>query len=330
MSFAQKDIIFELQKAAPPCRLDKVVHEQCTKLAPFQKCTRSQIKLWIERGSVSVNGAVVTKAGYEVRPGDAVRVVPPEPEPATLVPYEHPLTILHEDDGLVVIDKPAGLAMHPGAGNKSKTLVNALYGKLRHFEGKEQWRPGVVHRLDKDTSGVVVVAKTVEVHADLVRQFAARTIERMYCALLFCAPRALHPVARKDEGTIDASIARHPRKRKQFVVVAEGGRRAVSHWKVIERMPFAALTQIHLETGRTHQIRVHMEHLGAPIVGDKTYGRFGGLAPALARAADLFGRQALHAQVLGFVHPLSGKKLRFESKLPADMQKLIELFRSFK
>ncbi len=309
-------------------RLDKFILEQLTAVPDLKGLSRSQIKLWIERGAVSVDGVVVLKAGAPLRPGACVLLLPPEPEPTTLVPYAFDLKILYEDESILVIDKPAGLSMHPGAGNRTRTLVNAVVGRLSdQLPGQAVLRPGVVHRLDKDTTGVVVLAKTVEAHVRLVEQFAARTVERAYYAVVLSAPRAKHAVARTESGTISAALGRHPTRRKEFSVVTEGGKHAVTHWRVVERLPYAALLEVRLETGRTHQIRVHMTSIGAPLLGDETYTAPGGLPREIAQVAADMGRQALHAFLLGFRHPISGEMLRFTSELPADFELLLSRLR---
>ena len=330
MSSEQKLITFVLAGAACS-RLDKLLCERLSEFPELKGYSRSQIKHWIDRGAVWIDGERARKAGEAVRPGAHITVRVPNAEPATLVPYDLAVPVLYEDEALIVVDKPAGLSMHPGAGNRTKTLVNALAGKLSGgLQIAAALRPGVVHRLDKDTTGVVVLAKTLEAHAQLVRQFSAHSVERAYQALLVCAPRARHAVARQDQGTITADLGRHPRQRTKFTVVGAGGKRAVSHWRVLERMPYAALVEVRLETGRTHQIRVHMHHLGAPVIGDRSYGDFAGLPPELCRAAGELGRQALHARLLGFEHPLSRAKLCFESKLPSDFEAVLKHFREWR
>jgi len=243
------------------------------------------------------------------------------------------LEVLHEDESLLVINKPAGLTMHPGAGNRAHTLVNALVAHFgagstpELFSSGVTGRPGIVHRLDRDTTGLVVVAKTAHALHSLSRQFATRTVGRAYCALVLSTPRGLRAVNTVDGGTIDRPIGRHPTKRTLMAIAAEG-RRAVTHWRVLERFAYGTLIEARLETGRTHQIRVHFDSLGCPVIGDKTYGDFSPLPQTLRRAAERFGRQALHAQVLEFDHPVSHKRLAFSGEPPSDFAALLEAFRT--
>ncbi len=266
---------------------------------------------------------------YRVNSGEELALELPEPEEAEPTPEDIPLTIVYEDDHLVVIDKPAGLVVHPGPGNWSGTLVNALLhhcgDSLSGIGGVK--RPGIVHRLDKDTSGLLVVAKTDLAHQGLAAQFAdhGRTgpLEREYVALVWGAPMQLR-------GTVDADLARSSANRQKIAVTKSGGRHAITHWQVRERFgpkdaaPIAALMACRLETGRTHQIRVHMAHIGHPLVGDADYGahfrtKSARLPEEVRDVVDAFPRQALHAGLLAFAHPATGETLRFESPLPDDM-----------
>lgn len=321
-----------------PERLDRFLTEKLGALPELQSLTRSQIKLLIERGGVSVNGATVEKAGTPIKVGQEVVCTWRDPAASALLPFDTPLEVLFEDDVVIVLNKPASLTMHPGAGNRAETLVNAL---VAHFSraagggapelfqptpGGGEVRPGIVHRLDRDTTGVVVVAKTTPALHHLSRQFAARTVGRAYLALVFSTPRGLRAVNTADTGTIDAPIGRHPTRRTEMAVVP-GGRKAVTHWRVRERFPYGTLVEARLETGRTHQIRVHFNSIGCPVIGDQTYGDFSGLPLPLQRTAERFGRQALHAYMLEFEHPVSGKRLSFEGTPPADFTACIAAFR---
>ncbi len=311
-------------------RLDKLLLERLAS-AWEGPLTRSQLKLLIESGNVRINGEVVSKAGSSVRPKDNVSIALPEPQKQSIEALDIPLKILFEDKYVVVLDKPSGLSMHPGAGNKKNTLVNALvhhFGKNKPELFRNGIRPGIVHRLDRDTTGVVVVAKTAAVHADLAKQFSSRSVGREYLALALSMPRGLRALNQADEGEFASNLGRDPRERKRMAVVEKGGKSAKTHWKVIERMNYACLLRVRLETGRTHQIRVHMTHLGAPLIGDQTYGNLSMLPPQLKIASEKFGRQALHAYKLEFTHPQSGKRLKFEAALPADFEKLLKVFRS--
>lgn len=308
-----------------PARLDKVI---VAELESALGCSRSQIERWIERGLVTVNARVITKASWKVSAGDIIEVLASNDEPTSLSPYQCTLDILYEDSELLVINKPAGLSVHPGAGNRDETLANAVV----HHVGTSQLqvgqsdRPGIVHRLDKDTTGVLVIAKSTASHAALARQFADRSIERAYRALVFTTPRARRPVQMAEEGEISAAIGRHPTKRTLMAVV-EHGKPAVTRWRVIERFPHATLLECRLRTGRTHQIRVHLHSIGSPVIGDRTYGDFTNLPSTLRDAAEKFGRQALHAYTLGFEHPISKERLVFTAPIPDDFAALIAMFR---
>ncbi|MCA1749026.1 MAG: RluA family pseudouridine synthase, partial [Parasphingopyxis sp.] len=242
----------------------------------------------------------------------------PEPEPATAEAQDIPLDIVFEDDQLIVIDKPAGLVVHPAAGNPDRTLVNAL---LHHCAGRLSGiggvaRPGIVHRIDKDTSGLMVAAKTDKAHEGLARQFRNHSIIRVYKAIAF-------GLFKQSEGSIETQLARSPQNRKKMAVAeAPQGKRAVTHYRRISALYEASLVECRLETGRTHQVRVHMAHIGHPLLGDPVYGRPRGAHRKILD--DLaFRRQALHAAQLGFVHPVTKDDLTFESDLPADMQELL-------
>ncbi|HEV7255411.1 MAG TPA: RluA family pseudouridine synthase [Mesorhizobium sp.] len=304
--------------------------------------SRSAAQRLLAEGQVTVDGASVREAKRRMAGGETVAVRLPEPEPAEPRPEAIPLTILFEDEHLVVIDKPAGLVVHPGAGVGSGTLVNALLhhcgDSLSGIGGVK--RPGIVHRLDKDTSGVMVVAKTDRAHRALAESFAdhgrSGGLERAYQALVWGAPRA-------PGGVIDASLGRDPRDPTRRAVVSperSDARHAVTRFSVLERFgpagggeSPAALVECRLETGRTHQIRVHMAHLGHPLIGDPEYGRgfrtkSAKLPGGLRAQVDAFARQALHAYLLAFEHPVTGEALRFESGLPRDLADLVRGFRS--
>jgi 23S rRNA pseudouridine1911/1915/1917 synthase len=298
---------------------------------------RNHAKRLIQGGHVAIGGRTIVEPKRPVKPGEAIVVdVPPaakaEPEGEAI-----PLAIVYEDDVLIVIDKPAGLVVHPAAGNHTGTLVNALIAHcgatLSGIGGVA--RPGIVHRLDKDTTGLMVVAKTDRAHRGLAAQFAdhGRTgpLERGYLALVWGAPG-------RPQGTVDAPLGRSTRNREKIEIRRTGGREAITHYRVEEKYgpaerPLAALVECQLETGRTHQIRVHLASLGHPVVGDRAYGSgFAtktALLPEPARAlAAAFPRQALHAFLLGFEHPVTGEEMRFEAPLPADMEELVEAFKA--
>lgn len=302
-------------------RLDQLV------VSRLPKISRNRVQKLIADGSITVNGKP-SKSSAIVPGGSVIEVVFPHPPRPPAAPEEIPLKIVFEDDHILVIDKPAGMVVHPAAGHSSGTLVNALLGRYQNLPnpGGPTMRPGIVHRLDKDTSGLIVIAKSDEVMTKLGRRFHDHDIEREYMAVVWGDP--------PDKGTVNAPLARHPGNRKKYAVV-EGGKRAITHWKVRERYGFAALVALRLETGRTHQIRVHMAHKGWSVFGDATYGgRMHGLARmtsfqrTIARQAlDLMPRQALHARLLGFEHPVSLEMVRYEGDLPEDMARLVEYLR---
>jgi len=298
--------------------------------ARLPSLSRSRLKVLILDGRVAVAGRTIRDPATHVNSGDSITVTLPAPEPAEPAGENIPLIIVYEDDALIVIDKPAGLVVHPAAGHASGTLVNALIAhcgaSLSGIGGVK--RPGIVHRLDKDTSGLMVVAKTDKAHRALGKQFADKIgseLKRNYLAFVWGAPE-------RPRGTIDAPLDRH-RYARDRRAVREGGRAAVTHWEVKERFagpdgkPVASLLACTLETGRTHQIRVHLAHIGHPIMGDQTYAtgfqtKISRLAPAARAALEALGRQALHAYRLGFEHPATGETMEFEADLPPDLARL--------
>ncbi len=298
-------------RAAPPDageRLDKLLAGGSPELS------RSRVKSLILAGRVASGGATITDPSYRVKPGESFTISVPEPVAATPRGQDIALTVVHEDSALIVIDKPAGMVVHPAPGNPDATLVNALIShcgdSLSGIGGV--LRPGIVHRLDKDTSGLMVAAKTDAAHRALSEQFAKRTLSRMYLALVRGLPNP-------PKGVITGNIGRSPANRKKMAVLDEGrpgGRPAVTHYRVLKSFGGpTSLLECRLETGRTHQIRVHLTHKGHPLIGDRLYG--GAKTPP-------FPRQALHAYKLAFLHPDSGETMRFEVALPADMQALID------
>lgn len=298
-------------------RLDRFLAEQLPEL------TRSQIKRLIDDGRVSVTGVAV-KAGLKLRGGEAVGISLPEPEPVDALPEAIPLAILYEDPHLIVINKPAHMVVHPAPGHRGGTLVNALLHHCRDLSGiGGVLRPGIVHRLDKDTSGVMVATKDDRTHQQLARQFKAHTIQRRYRALV-------HGLVQNQQGTIDQPIGRHPAQRLKMSSSTRHGRRAVTHWQVLRRYDRDRLTllDLKLETGRTHQIRVHLAEMNLPVVGDPLYGSARmarGLADArLRKQIESLDRQFLHAWQLGFVHPQSGEEMEFRAPLPAELQGVID------
>ena len=274
--------------------------------------TRSAVQKLMDQGKVLVNGKAGRK-NDKVKPGDSIQVEIPEPEPLELLPQDIPLDIVYEDEHLLVVNKPKGMVVHPAPGNPDGTLVNALlYHCGQSLSGiNGVIRPGIVHRIDKDTSGLLMVAKNDLAHQSLAAQIAAHTFTRMYNTVVYGNLKT-------DEGTISAPIARHPTDRKKMAVVP-GGREAVTHYRALERLPGFTLVECRLETGRTHQIRVHMAHIGHPVAGDPVYG------PKKC-IASLNG-QCLHARLLGFVHPATGEYMEFDSGLPPYFTDFLEKLR---
>jgi 23S rRNA pseudouridine1911/1915/1917 synthase len=276
-----------------------------------------------------VDGKRVDKPAFRVENGASIDIVIPRVTESGLKPLDVSLNVLFEDEHLIVVDKPSGLTMHPGAGNRDTTLANALVahiGATQLSVGSPD-RPGIVHRLDKDTTGLVVAAKSTSVHAALSRQFAERTVGRSYHALVFTTPRAGRAVQKAESGEVSAPIGRHPTDRKRMSVVSTG-RAATTRWKVLERLPYGTLLECMLKTGRTHQIRVHMDYIGSPVIGDQTYGDFSSLPKPLREEAARFGRQALHAATLSFTHPVTGERLSFSAPRPVDFEHLLSVFRN--
>ena len=279
-------------------RLDRFVARSLPEL------TRSRVRRLIDEGLVTIDGRPPAKAGVALAIGQRVRVTIPPPEPSELVPEALPLRVVYEDDDLLVIDKPAGMTVHPAPGHASGTLVHAL---LAHCPGLarvgEAGRPGIVHRLDKDTSGLIIIAKTQDAHAALARQLKEREVEKTYVALV-------EGTLKQREGVIEAPLGRHPAQRKKIAVV-QGGREARTRYRVLREIDGRSLLEVRPETGRTHQIRVHLAAIGHPVTGDRVYGGRAAL-PGLRR-------QFLHAQRLAFRHPRTGARLDLETPLPDDL-----------
>lgn len=281
-------------------RIDKVLGHFLSDVS------RSQLQKWIEDGHVTVNGQSV-KTKYKLQVGDMVRIIPEEPQTIDLEPENIPLDIVYEDDDVIVVNKPAGMVVHPAPGHPSHTLVNALlyHSPLSTING--EFRPGIVHRIDKDTSGLLMVAKNDLAHRSLAAQLKSKTNYREYVALV-------HGVIKEEQGTIDAPLGRSKKDRKKQAVVLDG-RHAVTHFKVLKRYQHYTLVKCRLETGRTHQIRVHMAYIGHPLAGDPLYG------PRKTLAGP---GQYLHAGLLGFRHPRSGQEMTFTAPLPDYFTKMLE------
>ncbi len=288
-------------------RIDKHIAEQTS-----EEISRSQVQMWIKDGQVRINGKPV-KANYRLAAGDQISWTMPEPEPSELTPEHIPLDVVYEDADLIVVNKARGMVVHPAPGHSSGTLVNALMYHCQDLSGiNGEKRPGIVHRIDKDTSGLIMAAKHDKAHLSLSAQLKAHSVTRRYVAIV-------HGRLEHDQGTVDAPIGRDPKDRKLFAVNVKNGKHAVTHFKVLERFPDYTMLELQLETGRTHQIRVHMKFIGHPLVGDPVYGRTKGVT---------MDGQALHAQALGFQHPSTGQYMEFERPLPPDMLKVIEIIKS--
>ena len=300
----------------------------------IDNASRSRIQSAADAGSILVNGSPV-KSNYKVKPNDDIQIVMDYPRhELKIIPEDIPLNIVYEDDHLVVINKPPGLVVHPGHGNYSGTLVNALawYFKDLPLFNSEDPRPGLVHRIDKDTSGLLVVAKTEKAKNKLALQFFEKTSERLYQALVWGS-------LKEDEGTITGNIGRSLNNRQVFTVFPEGdyGKHAVTHYRVLKRIGYVSLVECKLETGRTHQIRVHMKYINHPLFNDSNYGgdqilrgtTFSKYKQFVQNCFKILPRQALHAKTLGFVHPATGEKMMFDSELPDDMKEAIEKWENY-
>lgn len=309
------NITLDVQLADVGTRLDTFV-------SASGELTRSAAARLIEEGTITVCGREVAK-NYKLRAGDVVEILMPEPIPTEAQPEDIPLDVIFEDSDIIVVNKPTGMVVHPAAGNERGTLVNAL---LHHCAGSLSGiggvvRPGIVHRIDKDTSGLLVAAKNDAAHNSLAEQLKVHDVGRVYYALLIGN-------LREDRGTVNTFIGRNPKDRKKMAVVSETdgtARNAVTHYEVLERFRGYCLVKCQLETGRTHQIRVHMAHLGHPLVGDETYG--GGKTKFEMANKSLISGQCLHAKELKLTHPVTGEKMHFSCPLPPEMEMLIEKMR---
>lgn len=319
---------FVAEKGQQPLRIDKYL------MNFIENATRNKIQAAAKEGSIYVNGEPV-KSNYKVKPFDEIKVLfAHPPHEYLLVPEDIPIDVVYEDDDVLVVNKPAGMVVHPGHGNYSGTLINALTFHFDNLPNNSSERPGLVHRIDKDTSGLLVVAKTEEAMAHLSNQFAEKTSEREYVALVWGN-------VEEDEGVIEGNIGRHPKNRLQNTVFfddeADKGKPAVTHYKVLERFGYVTLVTCKLETGRTHQIRVHMKHIGHTLFNDERYGgelilkgtTFTKYKQFVENCFKVLPRQALHAKTLGFVHPKTGEFMRFTSEIPEDMQQCIQKWRHY-
>lgn len=319
---------FTVDKGQSALRIDKYLFHK------LENASRSKIQMAANAGNILVNENPV-KPNYKVKPQDEISIVMPHPPRVLeIIPEDIPLNILYEDDELIVLNKEAGMVVHPGHGNYTGTLVNALTYHLKDvplFQSGEM-RPGLVHRIDKDTSGILVVAKTEMALNRLAKQFFERTTDRLYVALVWGN-------LQEDEGTITGNIDRHLKDRMRFAVFPEGdqGKHAVTHYRVLERLGYVNLIECKLETGRTHQIRVHMEHIGHPLFNDARYGgdqilkgtTFTKYKQFIQNCFKELPRQALHAKSLSFDHPKTGERMLFNSEIPADMEAALEKWRTY-
>jgi len=310
-------IRLEVAPGQEPQRLDRFLAEA------LEDYSRAQLKKLIDDGRVQLDGTPV-KAGTRLKGGETILLAPFKPEPISAIPQDIPLNILYEDSDLIVIDKPAGMVVHPAPGHPDGTLVNALLYHCRDLAGiGGELRPGIVHRLDKDTSGVLVATKNDRAHQSLAEQFKEHSIRRRYLALV-------HGQVQQVRGVVDRAIGRHPTERKKMSSRSRQGRRAVTRWEVLRRFDLDRLSwlELALETGRTHQIRVHMSELNLPLVGDPVYGRqrrANAVADLeLRKRLQRLQRQALHARLLGFRHPTSGEYQEFRSPLPEDLGQILD------
>ncbi len=316
MTSGASTIVAPIPADADGWRLDRAL------AAAIPSLSRERLKVLIASGAVSLDGLLFRDPAVKAKGGTAFTVAVPNPAPAHSVAQDIPLVVAYEDEHLIVVDKPAGLVVHPAAGNLDGTLVNAL---LHHCAGQLSGiggvaRPGIVHRIDKDTSGLIVAAKHDRAHEGLAVQFAAHSIDRRYKAIVSGVPLRL-------SGTVDAPLARSSADRKKMAIVeAPHARRAVTHWTLETKLKAAALVECRLETGRTHQVRVHMLSIGHPLLGDPVYGRARAGHTSLLKELG-FSRQALHAAHLGFVHPVTSQTISLQSSIPDDMQRLLSELR---
>jgi len=319
---------FVADKGQQPLRVDKYLMNK------IEKATRNKIQKAAKDGNIEVNDHPV-KSNYKVKAGDVVRVLLEHPPyEFLLVPEDIPIDIVYEDDSVLVVNKSAGMVVHPGHGNYSGTLINALTFHFENLPNNSSNRPGLVHRIDKDTSGLLVVAKTEQAMTHLAKQFFDKSTEREYIALVWGS-------LDEDEGTIEGNIGRHPKNRLQNTVFVDEeedkGKPAVTHYKVLERLGYVTLVSCRLETGRTHQIRVHLKHIGHTLFNDERYGgdkilkgtSFSKYKQFVENCFKILPRQALHARTLGFVHPTTGETLRFESAIPQDIEICLDKWRNY-
>jgi 23S rRNA pseudouridine1911/1915/1917 synthase len=319
---------FEAQKGQQPLRVDKFLMNY------IENATRNKIQKAAKEGNIHVNDQAV-RSSYKVKPFDVVKVLFEHPPyEYLLIPEDIPLDIIYEDDALIVVNKPAGMVVHPGHGNYKGTLINALTYHFKNLPNNNSNRPGLVHRIDKDTSGLLVIAKTEESMTHLAKQFFNKTTQREYVALVWGNIDL-------DSGTIEGNIGRHPKNRLQNTVFegdeSEKGKPAITHFTVLERLGYVTLISCKLETGRTHQIRVHLKHIGHTLFNDERYGgnkilkgtSFSKYKQFVENCFKVLPRQALHARTLGFIHPTKGEEMSFEEAIPEDIEQCLEKWRNY-
>lgn len=317
---------FTADPGQEPLRVDKYLMNR------IENATRNKIQQAAKAGSIFANDVSV-KSNYKVKGNDTIRVLfSHPPHEHLLVPEELPLDIVYEDDTVIVVNKAAGMVVHPGHGNYTGTLINALLFHFENLPENDQQRPGLVHRIDKDTSGLLVIAKTEEALTHLSKQFFDKTSERKYLALVWGN-------VENDQGTVEGNIGRHPKNRLQMMVFPQGdsGKPAVTHYKVVERFGYVTLIECKLETGRTHQIRVHMKHIGHTLFNDERYGgnavlkgtHFTKYKQFVENCFRCIPRQALHAKTLGFTHPKTGEWIQFDSEIPSDFESVLTKWRAY-
>jgi len=317
-----KHFIFSITREEANKRIDTFLASQ------LDECTRTRIQGLIRTGFVKVNDAI-PKTSYRLSPGDSVELTIPAARPWHLDPESIDLDLIYEDSSLIVLNKPPGIVTHPAPGHSTGTIVNGLLQHCRDLSGIGGiLRPGIVHRLDKDTSGVLVIAKNDRIHENLTKQFESRIVTKKYLAVV-------HGLMTQTKGEIDLPLGRHPKKRKEMAVLPAKGKESITHWQVVESYQAGfSLLSISPKTGRTHQIRVHLSYLGHPIVGDRVYGYkkewWKKHKPELAALSMLIERQMLHAETLGFIHPDTGRYCEFQAEMPLDLKAVIEEIRSVK
>lgn len=327
----QDELIIKVDRNQSPLRIDSFLNDK------IKNVSRTRIQQGIKAGAITVDGKSI-KPNYKISPLEIIKVIVPHHEPLEIIPENIPLNIIFEDDELLIVNKPAGMVVHPGIGNKTGTLLNALAFHLNIDPSKADFdkfnfsRLGLVHRIDKETSGLLVIAKTEFALSHLSKQFYDHSSTREYFALIWGE-------LEQDSGTITMNIGRHPRKREVYTVFPEGdhGKNATTHWEVVERLYYVSLIKCKLETGRTHQIRVHMQSLGHPVFNDERYGGdrimrgtvYTKYKQFVDNLFDGFPRHALHAKTLGIVHPTSGERMEFDSPLPVEFETILTKWRNY-